>query len=89
MKPLIPPQVDPTPVFELFRGSYGSELLTAAVAHFDLFGQLDKQPQTAEQLGESLGLARRPAIVLFTALRAMGLLEDETGRSIGANRTGS
>ncbi|EMI17154.1 O-methyltransferase family 2 [Rhodopirellula maiorica SM1] len=75
-----PPLVDPTPIFELFRGSYGSELLTAAVAHFDLFGRLSKQPMTLEQLGDELGLQPRPANVLVTALRAMGLLDQRDGK---------
>ena len=34
---LVCPQTDPTPIFELFRGSYATELLTAAVAHFGVF----------------------------------------------------
>ena len=41
---LTPPAVDPPPIFEAFRGSYGTELLTAAVAHFGLFGRLAKAP---------------------------------------------
>jgi len=78
---LTPPVSDPTSIFELFRGSYGTELLTAAVAHFDLFGRLAKQPRTLAELQADLSLAERPAIVLTTALRAMLLLEkDATGR---------
>ena len=75
------PQNDPTPIFEYFRGSYGSELLTAAVAHFNLFGRLVNCPLTPGQLREELALAGRPANVLVTALRAMGLLTlDSEGR---------
>ncbi|MSQ95725.1 MAG: methyltransferase, partial [Gemmataceae bacterium] len=37
---MTPPTTDPTPIFEHFRGSYGTDLLTAAVAHFNLFGRL-------------------------------------------------
>lgn len=74
MQPLLPPPHDPTPLFELFRGSYGSELLTAAVSHFHLFERLRTQGLTFETLRQELGLERRPAVVLFTALRAMGLL---------------
>lgn len=66
---------DPTPLFEHFRGSYGSELLTAAVAHFDLFGILSAQPMTPAELGERLGLAPRPLVVLTTAMSAMQLLQ--------------
>lgn len=72
--PLAPPRTDPSPIFELFRGSYGTELLTAAVAHFDLFGRLAAGPLPPEELRAALGLAERPAVVLVTALRAMGLL---------------
>jgi hypothetical protein len=74
MRPLPPPHSDPTPIFEAFRGSYGTELLTAAAAHFDLFGRLARRPMTSEELAADLALANRPAVVLFTALRAMGLI---------------
>jgi len=81
MTPLSLSTTDPTSIFEYFRGSYGTELLTAAVAHFDLFGRLAQQPRTQEELQADLGLAERPAIVLTTALRAMQLLQrDAQGR---------
>lgn len=72
---------DPTPIFELFRGSYGSELLTAATGELDVFGRLARSgPRTPGDLAAEIGIGRRPAAVLFTALRAMGLLEiDPTG----------
>ncbi|MGH7138132.1 MAG: methyltransferase, partial [Pirellulales bacterium] len=73
-EPLKPPATDPTPIFEAFRGSYGTELLTAAVAHFNLFGKLARGPLSHGDLAKELGLAPRPAVVLLTALRAMGLL---------------
>jgi SAM-dependent methyltransferase len=75
------PEYDPTPIFEHFRGSYGSELLTAAVAHFELFGLLAKGPLAPEDLRERLGLAERACVVMTTALRAMNLLrKDQDGR---------
>lgn len=75
------PQTDPSPIFELFRGSHATELLTAAVAHLDVFGKLAQGPRRFEALREWLGLAERPAVVLVTALRAFGLLvEDAEGR---------
>ena len=61
------PRVDPTPIFEIFRGSYATELLTAAVAHFNLFGRLVAKPMTPAELGAALGLAERPLTVLLTA----------------------
>lgn len=73
---LTPPQIDPTSIFEHFRGAHGTELLTAAVAHFNVFGRLAKTPRTTTQLQQELELQDRPAIVLFTALKAMGLLRE-------------
>ena len=46
---IVPPTVDPTPIFEIFRGSYATELLTAAVAHFNLFGRLAQEPLTSSE----------------------------------------
>lgn len=68
------PTTDPTPIFEHFRGNFGSELLTAAIAHFDLFSRLHRQPCSQAELQAELGLADRPMHVLITAIRAMGLL---------------
>lgn len=72
---LAPPRLDPTPLFELFRGSYATELLTAAVAYFQVFAKLGERELPATELQAELGLARRPFVVLTTALQAMGLLQ--------------
>jgi SAM-dependent methyltransferase len=74
------PDLDPTAIFEFFRGGHATELLTAAVAHFNVFGQLAEQPLTGDELRARLGLEARPGVVLFTALKAFGLLvEDQDG----------
>ncbi len=73
---LVPPTLDPTPIFEIYRGNYGTELLTAAVAHFDVFSHFRDGPLCVAAARQRLGLAERPAVVLFTALRAFGLLLD-------------
>jgi len=44
------------------------------VVHFRLFDRLATGPLSFEELGQQLGLAERPANVLLTAVRAMGLL---------------
>jgi hypothetical protein len=80
---LQPPRVDPTPIFEAFRGNYATELLTAAVAHFNVFGRLAGGPRFPNELRSALGLAERPALVLFTALRALGLLADDDHGMLG------
>lgn len=75
MRPLLqPPTQDATSLFEHFRGSYATELLTAAVAHFRLFEQVGEAGIAAAKLQAQLELVRRPFVVLTTALRAMKLL---------------
>ena len=81
--PLAAPSVDPTPIFEVFRGNHATELLTAAVAHLNVFGRLAARPMTGDELRHDLGLAERPAVVLLTALRAMGLLADDGQGRLG------
>lgn len=74
------PQTDPTPIFEHFRGNHASELLTAAITHFDVFGRLHRQPCSLPELAQGLALEMRAATVLVTALRAMGLLTMAEGQ---------
>lgn len=73
------PTTDPTSIFENFRGSYGTELLVAAAAHLKVFEKLASRPMFHDDLRRELGLAHRPAAVLFTALRAMGLIVESWG----------
>jgi SAM-dependent methyltransferase len=81
MLPLPPPATDPTGIFEHFRGSYATELLTAAVAHFGLFRVLSEEALSFDELRQRLGLGERAAVVLLTAMRAMTLVEtDAAGR---------
>ena len=77
MNQLRPPSTDPTEIFQHFRGSYASELLTAAVEHFRLFELLNDRVMSFDELRQQLQLERRPAIVLVTALRAMHLVETD------------
>ena len=75
------PTRDPTGIFELFRGNYGTELLTAAVVHLRLFEEFHDGPRAPGELRKALGLAERPAHVLLTAVQAFGLLyRDADGR---------
>jgi len=75
--PLIAPAIDPTPIFEAFRGNHATELLTAAVAHLNVFGRLAGGAAPSEALRHELGLSERAAVVLFTSLKAMGLIEGD------------
>jgi predicted O-methyltransferase YrrM len=74
LNPLPSPDLDPTTIFEFFRGSYATELLSAAVVEFHVFERLASNPQSFDDLRTELRLAPRPANVLITALRAAGLL---------------
>ncbi len=75
------PAIDPSPLFELFRGNHATEALVAAVAHFGLFRHLLPGPLSPDALRDAVGLAPRPFQVLVTALRAMGTLGvDPDGR---------
>ncbi len=79
--PLDPPREDPAPLFDLYRGSFATELLVAASAHLRLFERLGNAAKPIEALRGELGLSERAATVLFTALRAMGMLRlDSLGR---------
>jgi hypothetical protein len=77
---LVLPPRDPAPIFELFRGNFATELLTAAVTPFDTFGRLAAGPQAFDEICRGLGLAERPTIVLLTALRSFGLVVLEQDR---------
>jgi hypothetical protein len=68
------PFADPATVLNSLRAAYQTRLLVAATHHLDVFGQFDDGPQSPETLRARLGLAERPAWVLFPALCAMGLL---------------
>jgi hypothetical protein len=77
------PSTDPTPIIEHFRGDHGTELLAAAVAHFDVFPKLHQRPMNPEEFGREFRFAPRAVVVLTTALRAMKLLDvDAAGRFV-------
>jgi ubiquinone/menaquinone biosynthesis C-methylase UbiE len=75
---LQPPLADPTLIFEHFRGSYGTELLTAAVAHFHVFVTI-ANGITVEDFGKALALQPRALAVLLTTLKALGLVKQQGG----------
>lgn len=76
-KALESPRSDPTLLFEHFRGSYGTELLTAAVAHFQVFSRIGERGVAVDALRTELALEQRPFTVLTCALKAMGLLAQQ------------
>ncbi|MEW4487120.1 methyltransferase [Thalassoglobus sp. JC818] len=75
------PVHDPTPLFEHFRGTYSTQLLTVAVAHLNVFDNFNGIRPTRGFLQSQLQLQDRPFNVLLTGLKAMELLtEDSSGQ---------
>jgi len=77
---LLPPQLDPAPIFEIFRGNFAMELLTAAVAHFGIFDELAGGPITAAELRAATRLGERQFTVLLTGLKALQLVAEHAGK---------
>src|SRR5687768_2769943 len=76
---LLPPTSDPAPIFEIFRGNFAMELLTAAVAHFGVFETLAAGPISPAVLRGKIGLGERQFLVLMTGLKALKLVEERGG----------
>src|SRR5262249_34172648 len=77
---LLPPPLDPAPIFEIFRGNYAMELLTSAIAHFGVFEKLAGGPVAVVELQAATGLAERQFTVLLTGLKALKLVMEKDGR---------
>lgn len=70
-----------TDLLDELRTAQISHLLVAAVTEFDIGETLAGGGQTFDELRAALGLDERPAIVLLTALRSIGLIDvDAVGR---------
>jgi ubiquinone/menaquinone biosynthesis C-methylase UbiE len=81
--PIATPRTDPAPIFEIYRGIFATTLLSAAVAEFKMFDRLANGPRVEAELATELQISPRAGVVLFTALKAMGLLAtDSRGRLI-------
>ena len=84
--PLVSPWLDPTGIFELFRGNYATELLTAAVRAFDgVRNRGGEQLRRVIAAEEARRYPRRieprlsrPAAVVVGVLRGVGLLVSYT-----------
>ncbi|MEJ7676890.1 MAG: hypothetical protein WKG06_03240 [Segetibacter sp.] len=72
------PPLDLAPITRHLRAKASSHLLVAAVHHLDVFEELDKGPKSMPELQQKLHLKERPAMVLFPALCAMGMVQYNT-----------
>lgn len=73
------PATDPTSIYRARDGIYAVDLLTAAIAHLDLFTWLAEHPSTTGAICAHFGLHQRPADVLLTLTRALGLTTSAGG----------
>jgi len=73
--------LDLAPITRYLRAKASSHLLVAATHHLNVFEELSREALTIPELQEKLHLKERPAMVLFPALCAMGMLEcSSTGK---------
>ncbi|HEX8278261.1 MAG TPA: methyltransferase, partial [Segetibacter sp.] len=72
---MLTPHLDLAPITRHLRAKASSHLLVAAVHHVRVFEELDKGPKSIDELQQKLHLKERPAMVLFPALCAMGMIQ--------------
>jgi hypothetical protein len=66
---------DLAPITRHFRAKAGSDILVSAVHHLGVFEVLKKTAHSIAQLQKILNIKERPAMVLFPALCAMGMMK--------------
>jgi hypothetical protein len=72
---MLAPLLDLAPITRHMRAKASSHLLVVAVHHIPVFEVLSKGACSLNELQQKLQLRARPAMVLFPALSAMGLLK--------------
>ena len=76
----IAPNTDPTTLYRYRDGLYAEDLLILALVRLDFFTALAVEPTDFEGLCRRHQLHARPADVMTTLFRAMGLIELRKGR---------
>ena len=72
---MVLPQPDLAPITRHLRAKASSHLLVAAIHHLNVFETFNGNHLSISELQQMVGLKERPAMVLFPALCAMGLLQ--------------
>lgn len=70
------PATDPTSIYRYRDGIYAADLLTAALVHLDFFSWLHANPSDLPAICAAFEIHPRPADVMLTLFRAMGLIEN-------------
>ena len=73
------PQTDPLPIFRQRDSIYATDLLGAAVAQFDFFTWLARNPTDVAGVCRAFDFHQRPVDVMLTLFCAMGLIEKRAG----------
>jgi hypothetical protein len=71
-----PPSTDPRSIYRYRDGLYAVDLLAAALVWLDFFSWLDANPSNLSTLCQQFAIHPRPADVMVTLFKAMGLLEE-------------
>lgn len=83
----VSPTTDPSLILELRDRQYASELIAAALLHFDFFTWIDASAGIrADEIATELGLESRPLDVLLTLCRSYGFIFSD-GRTGGVHLT--
>lgn len=80
--------LDLAPITRILRAKASSHLLVAASHYIPVFEELSTGALSIPELQERLHLKERPAMVLFPALCAMGMLEYDATGNIRITETG-
>src|SRR5437867_4192786 len=73
------PDTDPIEIYRLRDGFYATDLVAAALVHFDFFSWLARRPADLPAICRELQIAPRPADVMLTLFAALGFVESREG----------
>lgn len=73
------PRSNPLQLFRLRDGLYAVDLLGAAIAGFDFFTWLSRNPGSLQSICQGLGMHPRPAEVMLTLFASLDLVQTEGG----------
>ena len=71
------PTSDPSDLLRLRDSVYATDLLITAIGHLDLFTWLKNNPSDLNQIINHFEIAERPADVMLTYFKALGLIEEK------------
>ncbi|QNF34591.1 methyltransferase [Adhaeribacter swui] len=80
--------LDLAPITRILRAKASSHLLVAATHYLPVFEELSQGALSIPEMQERLHLKERPALVLFPALCAMGMLEYDAAGKLKLTETG-